>query len=139
MKKYIATVTRGLRTTLAYLRNEEPAVKPTPIVLQLPNLNRLSVEINGINRMNGWNVLTPQAFLDPYRVPAALALIHSEASEALEGFRIADRENVGEELADVLIRTLDVMGGLGYDIDGIVAAKLEKNRNRGYKHGGKRI
>lgn len=71
--------------------------------------------------------------------PRILALIHSEASEALEAFRKDDRENFAEELADVLIRVLDCGGGLGIDLDATVAAKLEKNRSRGYKHGGKRV
>ncbi|KKK83645.1 hypothetical protein LCGC14_2791300, partial [marine sediment metagenome] len=74
-----------------------------------------------------------------YKVPAILALIHSEVSEALEAFRKNDAENFLEEMADVLIRVLDCAGGLTDDFDTIVRAKLETNRQRGYRHGGKRV
>lgn len=102
-------------------------------------LNELAKEINEINRANGWEVLTPEDWDDPRRIPTVIALIHSEASEALEGFRVGDHENVAEELADVLIRVLDASGGLGIDMDTEVRAKLARNRTRGYKHGGKVI
>jgi NTP pyrophosphatase (non-canonical NTP hydrolase) len=47
--------------------------------------------------------------------------------------------NFGEELADTLIRVLDLASGLGIDLDSAVSAKLEKNKHRGYRHGGKRV
>jgi NTP pyrophosphatase (non-canonical NTP hydrolase) len=108
-------------------------------------LAELGKTILEINRGNGWNVMTPedwpeQSEADPlkkYRIPASIALVHSELSEALEGFRKLDRANFAEELADVLIRTLDLACGLGIDIDAEVKNKLEKNRSRGYRHGGK--
>lgn len=102
-------------------------------------LNELAREINEINRENGWGVLSPASWNDPHHIPSTLCLIHSEVSEALEGFRHDDRENVAEELADTLIRVLDAMGGLDVDIDTEVRRKLERNRQRGHKHGGKRI
>lgn len=102
-------------------------------------LNRLAVEINQINRANGWEVLQPHEWDDPRRIPTVIALIHSEASEALEGFRNGDHANVAEEFADILIRVLDATGGLGIDIDEEVRKKLAKNRTRGHKHGGKVI
>lgn len=43
----------------------------------------LAAEINEINRANGWEVLEPEQWTDPYKIPALLALIHSEVSEAL--------------------------------------------------------
>lgn len=104
-----------------------------------PTLNELAYEINEINRANGWEVLRPEEWDDPRRVPAIIALIHSEASEALEGFRHRDKANFAEELADVLIRVLDCAGGLGIDLDDEVRKKLAKNRTRGFKHGGKVI
>lgn len=107
---------------------------PTPRPVLLSELARV---INEINRANGWEVLTPADWDDPRRIPTVVALIHSEVSEVLEGFRVGDRANVAEELADVLIRVLDATGGLGIDIDEEVRKKLAKNRTRGYKHGGK--
>lgn len=103
------------------------------------SLNELAATINEINVANGWKIATPETWEDERHLPALLCLVHSEISEALEGFRHGDRENVAEELADALIRILDIAGGLGIDMDREVHAKLEVNRHRGYKHGGKVI
>ena len=103
------------------------------------SLNELAITIREINQKNGWNVTQEKDWFDEYKVPAILALIHSEVSEALEAFRVDDRDNFAEELADVLIRVLDCMPGLGIDIDDVVHQKLQKNRQREYRHGGKRI
>jgi len=103
-------------------------------------LNALSLEIVEINRKNGWKVATPDDWdSSDYKIPALLALIHSEVSEALEAFRHGDKDNFEEELADVLIRVLDCTGGLRIDIDAAVSKKLEVNRHRGYRYGGKRV
>ena len=102
-------------------------------------LNELANEIVEINRANGWNVTKPEDWEnETYKIPALIALIQSEVSEALEGFRQNDKENFREELADTLIRVLDCAGGLGLDMDEAVRAKLEKNKTRGFRHGGKR-
>lgn len=105
----------------------------------MPELNKLGQEINEINRANGWNVTTPEQWEDPYKIPAILALITSETSEALEAFRKDDKLNFAEECADQIIRVLDLTAGLGIDIDAEVRRKLEKNKLRGYRHGGKRV
>ncbi|MDP7132644.1 MAG: hypothetical protein QF437_19265, partial [Planctomycetota bacterium] len=54
-------------------------------------LARLGREIVEINHLNGWNVTSPENWSDTYRIPAMLALIHSEVSEALEAFRNDDK------------------------------------------------
>lgn len=101
-------------------------------------LNELAAEIVEINRANGWNVTQPGDWEKEYKIPALIALIHSESSEALEAFRTNDPANFREEMADVLIRVLDCVGGLGIDMDSEVRSKLEKNKTRGFRHGGKR-
>lgn len=117
------------------------------------NLNQLGVEILAINRANGWNVPVPDDWVvtEPgqqtfkgataqYKIPTSLCLIHSEVSEALEEFRKDHRlEQFGEELADILIRTIELGAGLGIDLDLEVEAKMEKNRHRGERHGGRLI
>lgn len=102
-------------------------------------LTKLATEVLAINQANGWSVTHPQNWADTHKVPAVLALIHSEVSEALEAFRADDRANFEEELADVVIRVLDLAGGLQIDLDAAIAAKLAKNKTRGHRHGGKRI
>jgi len=102
-------------------------------------LGNLAKTVIQINTANGWNVLKPAEWNDTYKVPGILALMHSEVSEALEAFRANDQANFAEELADVIIRTLDCAAGLGIDIDAEINRKLEKNRNRAFRHGGKRV
>ena len=102
-------------------------------------LNDLGSKIIEINKANGWNVTTPTDWQDTYKIPGILALIHSEASEALEGFRHDNFDNFCEELADIIIRVLDCASGLGIDMDTAVFVKLEQNKKRGFRHGGKRV
>ena len=62
-------------------------------------------------------------------IPELLVLIHSEVSEALEAYRNNDRANYREELADILIRLLDLEQEL--------ILKHAANIDRPHKHGGK--
>lgn len=75
--------------------------------------------------------------MHPIWVLSRLALIDSEVAEAMEAIRKDDEANFTEELADVFIRLMDLVGstGLGWDFEEVVQAKMEKNRNRPYKHG----
>lgn len=102
-------------------------------------LMNLAREIREINAANGWNVTEAVDWSDTYKVPAVLALITSEVSEALEAFREDDGENFVEEMADTLIRVLDLVAAFDLDFDGAVRRKMDKNRQRGHKHGGKRV
>lgn len=66
-------------------------------------------------------------------VPTALCLIHSEVSEALESYR--QGRDIGEELADIVIRVFHLSEVLQMDIENEILSKMEKNRSRPYKHG----
>lgn len=83
-------------------------------------------------------------------VTTKLALIADEAHEALSELRshefdqaAADSGNYtgqlppefGEELADIVIRTLDLAEGLRIDLESYIVAKIDKNRGRPRKHG----
>jgi NTP pyrophosphatase (non-canonical NTP hydrolase) len=66
-----------------------------------------------------------------------LALVHSEISEALEGYRkklmddhLPHRRMVEVELADAVIRIADLAGYLDLDLGGAIMEKLEYNRTR---------
>ena len=75
-----------------------------------------------------------------------LMLAVTELSEAMEAYRDGDPASdkiegyskVEEELADTIIRVLDLAGKMGYDVDGAIRAKMAFNRTRPYRHGGKR-
>ncbi|QYW02503.1 hypothetical protein CPT_Silvanus_029 [Stenotrophomonas phage Silvanus] len=72
-----------------------------------------------------------------YFIGTKLALVHSEASEALEGVRknLPDdhlpHRPMGEvEAADVIIRLLDLAGAMGWDVAGAMIEKLAYNQQR---------
>lgn len=67
----------------------------------------------------------------------ALALIHSEVSEALDAYRNDDKENFSEEMADITIRVLHVCGDLNIDLTKAVNDKMLKNTKRPINHGRK--
>ena len=82
------------------------------------------------------------------KIPELLCLIHSEISEALETYRIKGIENwiengkpegVAVELADAIIRILDLSEYFGFDIEKYILDKHEYNKSRSYRHGGKKI
>ncbi|MFT4415303.1 MazG nucleotide pyrophosphohydrolase domain-containing protein [Fredinandcohnia humi] len=73
----------------------------------------------------------------PVETGTLLALIHSEVSEALEADRKGDTENFAEELADVCIRIFDLCGSKGIDLENTILKKMEYNKTRPFKHGGK--
>lgn len=55
------------------------------------------------------------------------------------GFRDgkAKPEGIATEMADCIIRILDWAGAEGIDMDAVIWAKMDYNKTRPYKHGGK--
>lgn len=91
------------------------------------------------NVQAGWwtDLHTGESLKNNRNVGELLCLVHSEISEAMEGHRkglmddkLPHRPMIEVELADAVIRILDIAGGLGLDLGGAVAEKLEYNRNR---------
>ncbi|HET9087154.1 MAG TPA: hypothetical protein VFN53_06515 [Acidobacteriaceae bacterium] len=73
----------------------------------------------------------------PREVGTLLCLVHSEISEAMEGARknlpddhLPHRSMFEVELADAIIRILDIAGLFALDLEGAVAEKVEYNRHR---------
>ena len=72
----------------------------------------------------------------------AIALMHSELSEALEADRkdlmddkLTHRKGLEVELADAVIRIMDFTQGKDMDLDNTIAEKLAYNTTRPYLHG----
>lgn len=57
---------------------------------------------------------------------------YGELSEAYEAYR-KKKDDLGEELADVVIYLLGLSEILGYNLEKEILAKVEKNKNREYK------
>lgn len=121
------------------------------------SLNELRDRVHALAKAKGW--YENRDVSDPNVLGSMLALIHSEVSEALEEVREAPANEfdrivayipivehgtgkpcgLPSELADVIIRVLDLCGALGIDIDEAVRVKHAYNETRSHRHGGKAL
>ena len=118
-------------------------------------INKLSKEIHEITKSKG--------FYDTERnMGEILCLIHSEVSEALEAdranktssteiselmilndvdfkakFEESTKNTFEDELADILIRVMDLAGYKDIDLESHIKAKMRYNALREHKHGKK--
>lgn len=106
---------------------------------------RLSGYCNGLAEQAGWWIDTetgddvrtwPPKFFKLW-ISAKLMLIVTEVAEAMEGHRkgkmddhLPYRSMLEVELADTVIRTFDLAGGLGLDLPGAIVSKLVYNASR---------
>jgi NTP pyrophosphatase (non-canonical NTP hydrolase) len=101
------------------------------------SLTNLSNKIHDTAVEKGfWNQLPSVTF-----ILSKIALIHSEGSEVLEAVRKEQGSDaIAEEIADILIRTLDLYAGMKDvyelpDLDAVMSRKMEKNSARPHMHG----
>jgi NTP pyrophosphatase (non-canonical NTP hydrolase) len=120
-------------------------------------IEEMTIEVRMVNIDKGWRSAAggpaPGQTFGDY-----VALLHSEVSEALEAYRdhrLADAtvggfgyvgagqafkpEGVGSELADVLIRLLDMADVFGIDLEAEYRRKIAYNRGREFQHGGRTL
>ena len=94
------------------------------------SINDYCKSAHSIAKSKGW-------YDEPVKLNTSLLLIHAEVSEAVEALRKDDKELFEEELADIAIRLFDLCGYMDINLGQAVDKKMEKNRNRSYRHGGK--
>lgn len=97
-------------------------------------LKHMQDEVDAYCHVKGWRVRGGVSFGE------AMALLHSEVSEAFEAYRSHGMEKgVGSEFADILIRLLDDCALFGVDLAAEYRAKMDYNWTRAYRHGGKSL
>lgn len=89
----------------------------------------------------------PEVSLNPLYVPTKIMLMVTELAEAVEAHRkggisqmddhLPEREALTCELADTIIRAMDLAGDFGLPLGEVICEKLEFNRSRPVRHGGK--
>jgi NTP pyrophosphatase (non-canonical NTP hydrolase) len=129
----------------------------------------MEYKVDGLNELSKQlNQFVLNAGFDNNDVPLRIALIHSEISEAFEAFRkdkmfkLSDagknvlggwtqtedfrkafteqcKDTFEDEIADSIIRLLDLCGKLNIDIEYHIQQKMRYNETRGYKYGGKKF
>lgn len=115
----------------------------------------LQLQAHEISKSKGWYTSEAE------NIPGKLALIHAEVSEALEEYRNdkmelyygrvvttfpgggkgvdSKPEGFGIELADVVIRVMDLAEYLKLPLEELIVEKMEFNKTRPFRHGGKKI
>lgn len=71
--------------------------------------------------------------------PQKIALIHAEVSEALEDYRKDRHDHIPEELADIVIRVMDLADGIDADVGEAIVEKMDENRERDGKNEERKI
>lgn len=110
-------------------------VQPEVTNMQHVVINDLSYEAHQTSVNKGfWD---GQDKNDPRVLGMKLALIHSEVSELLEIYRESHGAGEAEEMADIVIRVMDLAAARGVDLGRAIVMKMAYNATRPHKHGEK--
>lgn len=108
-------------------------------------------DVHELAQRKGWHEspVREDDLVDVDGVAAKLALVHSEISEAVEELRhgrlalhygVGDKpEGLAVELADAVIRIMDLCEALDLDLEKAMNAKHVFNQSRPYRHGNKAL
>lgn len=111
---------------------------------EIKNINKWVQEIHANAKAHGWYDGGKKNFGE------LLMLVTTEVAEVMEEYRKGKGFNevytddkgklqgIPSELADVVIRVMDICGYYGIDLEKAISEKHEFNKKRPYKHGGKR-
>lgn len=107
------------------------------------SINELVNEIHEANVKTGWwndtetgDGLLKESF-EHFVIGTKIMLVVTELSEAIEGYRkdlmddkLPHRKMVEVELADAMIRIMDIAGALEMDLEGAIDEKIKFNSQR---------
>lgn len=122
----------------------------------------MKYNVKGLNELSAQiNQFTIRAGFDNNDVPLRIVLIHSEVSELFDTFRkdeyaekmiqiesdkffkeeyeVRIKDSFEDELADCMIRLLDLAAKRNINIEYHIQQKMRYNENRGFKYGGKKF
>lgn|SRR5690606_2425697 len=94
-------------------------------------INELTERMHALVKSKGWYEADSKRPQTPRNLAVSLSI---EAAEILEHFQftddIKDRDELGSELADVLLYLLQLASISGIDLEEAVLSKIEKNKTR---------
>lgn len=136
MRERLLMLVRAAGGTQTDCRNLEAITRDTPSLLELQHKVHRNAQEKGFY---------DDAVPTRSEVAMRLCLIHSEISEALEALRddgplskkLPGVNLFDEELADAVIRILDLCGWLDIDLESVMIAKMDYNSRREFMHGKK--